>query len=163
MQSCSARYSGVTTFTGLRAIAAAAEELAGLLVVDFSPRLEGESLTRFFNGQLEKCCYTADAELGSYFRSLNQLLRFVYNGDPDDPWLYIRLIRSQLTNGERVLLFCYGLASDGAGMKALIERGHLLRGIRLPSGLEKYKNQYRPAAFGRTSRTTLSEDDEIAG
>jgi hypothetical protein len=162
VDSISARYDGASAATGLRAIAGAASQLIRLLVVDFSPPLQGETLRAFLDQQVAKCCYSADAELGSYFRSLYQLLRYVYDSRPDDPWLYIRLIRSQLTNGERTLLFAYGLTSDGAGMKTFIERGHLLRGIRVDTDLEKYSAQYRPAAFGKSSRTKLLEDTEIA-
>jgi hypothetical protein len=46
-----------------------------------------------------------EAELGHYFRSLYNLIKFVKNSDADDKRLYTNLIRAQLSSYELLLIF----------------------------------------------------------
>lgn len=69
-----------------------------------------------------------EAELGHYFRSLYNLVKFVKNSDVDDKRLYTNLIRAQLSSYELLLIFynCH-TGSGREKLKPLVREYDLLK------------------------------------
>lgn len=69
-------------------------------------------------------------ELGHYFRSLYNIVKFVKHSSVEDKRLYTNLIRAQLSNQELLLLFYNGLSEYGSEkFKPLIEEFGLLKSL----------------------------------
>lgn len=98
--------------------------------------------------------------LGSFFRVLYRLLKWI-DEQPDsqlttrDKWLYVGIVRSQLSWIEMVFLFYNGMTERGAKFKPLIERYALFDNLTIDSDrllmiLKKYPMDtvgYAPGAY----------------
>lgn len=85
-----------------------------------------------------------NSELGHYFRTLYNLVKFVDQSDVSDKRLYTNLIRAQLSDSEAEILFLNGLTNRGTKFKPLMEKYALLKNIRkdhplLSSGVSSYQ------------------------
>jgi hypothetical protein len=149
-------------FVGLHAFAHVAAELTSRFSIQMSPSPSAEQLQGLADMWFAQTCYQPRAEFGHYLRSLDHLIRFVDDADIDDKWPYAMLLRAQLSNGEQLVLFFYGITSDGRGIKDYLERFHLLRGLREDPSVSHLRTIYQPRVFGETSRTTISEPPELA-
>jgi hypothetical protein len=86
-------------------------------------------------------------ELGHYYRYLFNMIRFVKQNSPDDTF-YIKLIRSQLSDQELLLLFYNCLSEQGENFKAYAEEFALFDNMP-PRLLEKaHRARFSPAAYG---------------
>jgi len=98
----------------------------------------------------EKFFERYQADLGHYFRTLYNAVKFVDNAKIENPKLYTNLIRAQLSSNELLLIFYNCLSHYGRDkFKPLIERYSLLKGI--PEGKllhESHKGLYAKEAFG---------------
>lgn len=65
-----------------------------------------------------------ESSLGSFFRVLYRLIRWIDEQDmsDEDKWLYVGIVRSQLSWIEMVFLFFNGMSHRGSNFKPLIER-----------------------------------------
>jgi Putative phage abortive infection protein len=89
-----------------------------------------------------------NSELGHYFRTLYNLVKFVDRSEIDDKRLYTNLVRAQLSDPEAEILFLNGLTARGAKFKPLIERYALLKNIRKDHPLFAEKMaEYDQASF----------------
>jgi hypothetical protein len=80
----------------------------------------------------ETIYFRRKAELGHYFRNLFHLIRIVDESScltSEDKVQYIKLIRSQLSQYELVLISYNGLTSRGEKIKSYIEKYRLLKNI----------------------------------
>lgn len=147
---------------GVYAYTVAAQELRSRFIVRGSFETTPESFRSWADAAFQGVCFRPKSDFQHYVRSLFHLVRFCKRSALPDKVLYVQLLRAQMTNGERMILFFYGQTSDGAGMKEYIERYHLLRGLRVDPMLDHVRSRYRPAAFGATPRTTIPEPPELA-
>lgn len=88
------------------------------------------------------------SELGHYYRFLYNFIRFLDQQSADDR-LYIKLLRSQLSDQELLLLFYNCLSPQGEKFKGYVEKYALLDnlpGERLLDQLDK--ERFNPSAFG---------------
>ena len=70
------------------------------------------------------------SEIGHYFRSLYNILKFIHTSDIEDKRLYSNLLRAQLSANEMALLFYNCLSTFGREkFKPLIEEYSLLKGM----------------------------------
>lgn len=69
-----------------------------------------------------------EAELGHYFRSLYNVVKFVKNSDVTDKRLYTNLVRAQLSSHELLLIFYNCLSGLGREkFKPLVKEFDLLK------------------------------------
>jgi len=81
---------------------------------------------------------TCEIHLDSFYRVLYRLLKWIDEQSPDslsdtDKWLYISIVRSQLSWIEMVFLFYNGMTERGAKFKPLIERYALFDNLTVES------------------------------
>ena len=111
----------------------------------FSPKIEtiNSAYLEFYDKN--------QSEIGHYFRSLYNIIKFIHNSDIENKRLYSNLVRAQLSINEMTLLFYNCLSDLGRKkFKPLIEEYSLLKGIPnkvLISTLE-HKKHYDKNAFG---------------
>lgn len=88
-------------------------------------------------------------ELGHYFRTLYNLIKFVDKSDAVKKRFYTSLVRAQMSDDEAALLYLNGLSKYGnEKFKPLIERYGLLKNVREADFLhEDLKRQYSATAF----------------
>lgn len=96
----------------------------------------------------------AESDVGHYFRSLYNIVKFVDTASVENKRLYTNLIRAQLSSFEVALLFYNALSPLGSEkFKPLIEKYALLK--MTPVGRlidrEKHENLYPPGAYGRAA------------
>jgi hypothetical protein len=93
------------------------------------------------------------SDLGHYFRTLYNIVKFVDESLIDNKISYLNFLRAQLSNQELLLLFYNGLSVHGRDkFKPLIERYHLLKHVERSSLLnETHLILYESSAFGKTS------------
>lgn len=76
---------------------------------------------------------------GHYFRSTRQIIEFVESNFVEDKGLYIDIVRSQMSNVEKLLLGFYSIyGADGEAFRNHIENYHLLNGL----------SEYEISAYG---------------
>lgn len=89
------------------------------------------------------------SEIGHYFRSLYNIIKFVKNSDVENKQFYINLVRAQLSSHEHVMLFYNCLSQFGAEkFKPLVEEFGLLE--HFPENLllaPSHKSLYSDAAY----------------
>ena len=92
---------------------------------------------------------THEGDVGHYFRTLYNLVKFVHNSKMDDKRLYTNLVRAQLSSYELLLLFYNCLSNTGREkFKPLVEEYSLLKTV--PRDLLINQNdmdQYSSKAF----------------
>jgi Putative phage abortive infection protein len=78
------------------------------------------------------------SDLGHYFRNLYHLVRFIENGNIDDPTKreHLKILRAQLSNYEILLLAYNGLSVHGRKFKPLIEKYELLKNLNFEINLD---------------------------
>lgn len=95
-----------------------------------------------------------EAEVGHYFRTLYNMMRYIHEYGGEEKKMYARLLRAQLSSNELKLLFCNGLGEYGKEkFKPLIERYALLKHFRYDKALMDLKDQYDPSAFGQETES----------
>lgn len=90
------------------------------------------------------------AEVGHYFRTLYNIIKFIKNSDVKDKQLYVNLIRAQLSSSELGLLFYNCLSDLGREkFKPLVEEFRFLKNMpdNVILSLE-HKQNYNSTAFG---------------
>jgi len=71
-----------------------------------------------------------NSELGHYFRTLYNILKFVNNSELNDKRLYTNLVRAQLSDAEIEIIFHNGLSKHGLKkFKPLVEKYGLLKNL----------------------------------
>lgn len=90
-----------------------------------------------------------EAEVGHYFRTLYNMIRYIHEKGGDERSMYARLVRAQLSSNELELLLYNGLCEHGKEkFKPLIEKYALLKHLKESPDLESWRAQYKPSAFG---------------
>ena len=90
-----------------------------------------------------------ESELGHYFRSLYNIVKFIDRSAVDDKRFYTNLVRAQLSMYELTLLFYNCLSAKGSEkFKPLVEKYGLLKMVPVKSLLEPaHTSLYGPHAF----------------
>jgi hypothetical protein len=88
-------------------------------------------------------------DLGHYFRSLYNLIKFVKAAQVSDPRFYTNLVRAQISDQEVLILFYNCLTPRGAKFHPLVEEFALLKHLD-PKDLcaPDHAGLYRPRAYG---------------
>ena len=90
-----------------------------------------------------------ESEVGHYFRTLYNMLRYINESGGDQSATYARLVRAQLSSNELQLLLYNGLSKYGVRKsKPLIEKYALLKHLRELPELRSWRSQYVSTAFG---------------
>ena len=95
---------------------------------------------------------TNEAELGHYFRTLYNLIRYIDEHGHEQRAMYSRLVRAQLSRWEVELLFYNGLSKHGEKFKPLIEKYSLLKHLSEDSSLNNHRDEYDANAFERNAK-----------
>ncbi len=83
------------------------------------------------------------SDVGHYFRSLYNIIKFVHNSEIEDKKFYTNLVRAQLSSFELVMLFYNCLSSLGnESFKPLVEKYNLLQNV--PKGHILHQETYIP-------------------
>lgn len=102
------------------------------------------------NDAYEKFYETHQGELGHYFRTLYNIVKFVHQSNVENKKFYTNLVRAQLSSQEILLLFYNCLSKQGEEkFKPLVEKYSLLK--MLPKNLVASQDQlewYLPTAYG---------------
>ena len=104
-----------------------------------------------FNEAYEEFYSKHNTELGHYFRTVYNIIKFIDNSDIPEKNFYSNLLRAQLSDSEAALLFHNGLSKHGIEkFKPLMERYGLLKNVNEEDMLDKsLASKYEPAAFGK--------------
>ncbi len=90
-------------------------------------------------------------ELGHYFRYLFNVIRFIDSNPKSDPF-YIKLLRSQLSDQELLLLFYNCLSTQGTKFKEYAEKYALFDNMPTDRLLDpSHKDRFNVSAFGEHS------------
>jgi len=89
------------------------------------------------------------ADLGHYFRNLFTIFTFIDNADIKNKGFYIKLIRSQLSNYELLMLYFFCLSDRNPSFKPLIEKYTVFRNLPMDELIEITKVLYDEQAFSR--------------
>ncbi len=93
-----------------------------------------------------------ESEVGHYFRTLYNMMRYINENGGDQRATYARLVRAQLSSNELQLLLYNGLCKYGKDkFKPLIEKYALLKHLRQSPELQTWRDQYNQSAFGVNS------------
>jgi hypothetical protein len=89
-------------------------------------------------------------EVGHYFRTLYNLVRYIHENGEGQRVKYARLVRAQLSSNELQLLLYNGLCKHGREkFKPLMEKYALLKHLRESTELNSWRSQYDRSVFGR--------------
>jgi len=88
-------------------------------------------------------------EIGHYYRTMYEIIKFIESSDVENVELYVNLIRVQLTARELLLLFYHSLSDiDREGLKPLIEKYALLKSLAKVNLLRKeHESFYKDSAY----------------
>ncbi len=89
------------------------------------------------------------ADLGHYFRNLFTIFTFIDNADIKNKGFYIKLIRSQLSNYELLMLYFFCLSDRNKNFKPLVEKYTVFRNLPVDELIEITKVLYDEQAFSR--------------
>ncbi len=98
----------------------------------------------------EKFYEAHQSDVGHYFRTLYNLVKFVHKSDVQDKRLYTNLVRAQLSSFETVLLFYNCISSYGAiDFKPYVNEYSLLKALPRNKAVdfEALKMEYDSSAF----------------
>jgi hypothetical protein len=96
------------------------------------------------------------SELGHYFRFLFNIVRFVKSSQPESDF-YIKLVRSQLSDQELLLLFYNCLSPQGTRFKQFVEEYALLDNLPISKLLHaNHKSMISSNAFVNRSQVTTA-------
>lgn len=103
-----------------------------------------------FETAYEEFWHQHGSELGHYFRTIYNIVKFVANSNIEDKKFYTNILRAQLSDPETSLLFYNCLSSNGVKkFKPLVEEYALLKNVDLEClNNESLKKQYEVSAFG---------------
>lgn len=90
------------------------------------------------------------SEIGHYFRSLYNIVKFIHGSNIEDKQLYMNILRAQLSTYELALLFYNSISDIGVkNFKPYIEKYGLLKGVpfSLIIGNDKARVFYSESAF----------------
>lgn len=87
-------------------------------------------------------------DVGHYFRTLYNIVKFIDGSDIDDKQIYINILRAQLSSSELSLLFYNCLGPYGKKFKLFVEKYGLLENMVLASLLDKrHEGLFEKSAF----------------
>lgn len=93
-----------------------------------------------------------NSDLGHYFRTLYNLIKFVHHADVENKRLYTNLVRAQLSDPEVEILALNGASARGIKFKPLIEEYALLKNANPESRLmQEILSEYHDRSGIRTS------------
>ncbi len=101
------------------------------------------------------------SELGHYFRTLYNIIKFVRNSDIPNKTFYTYLVRAQLSSQELLLLFYNALSNLGSEkFKPLIEEFALLKTVPLNLLLDRetHYSLYERGAYGKDNQPLNTTD-----
>jgi hypothetical protein len=100
----------------------------------------------------------ARTDLGHYFRSLYNLIKFVDEANIENKRFYTNLVRAQMSDQETLVLFYNCLSEQGEKFRVLVEKYSLLKHLG-PSDLFElsHKELYSSSAFGRLALQISSD------
>lgn len=103
-----------------------------------------------FEKSYEKFWEKNGHELGHYFRTIYNIVKFVNNSDVGNKKFYTNILRAQLSDPETSLLFYNCLSLNGAAkFKPLVEEYGLLKNVDFECLNDKnLRNKYEPSSFG---------------
>lgn len=89
------------------------------------------------------------SSIGHYFRNLYNIVRFIQDSQVKDKWVYIRLVRAQLSVFELSMLFYNCISPPGRGFQPLVEKFALLKTVEDKDILDtSHRRHYKSKAFG---------------
>lgn len=90
------------------------------------------------------------AQLGHYFRTIYNIIKFIDSSDLNDKRFYSNIVRAQLSDSEAAMLFYNGLSRHGKEkFKPLMEKYALLKNVQEEDVVElSLKEQYNKDVFG---------------
>lgn len=104
----------------------------------------------FDKGFCTQAFSVGEVDLSHYFRNLFQALVFLTGQQYADKEAMIQFLIAQLSDVERVLLFYYGLSSQGSAFKYRIEQDGLMRGLDQQLLFASISTMaYNPLAWGQ--------------
>ena len=109
---------------------------------------------------------TNQTELGHYFRTLYNIIKFVRNSDIPNKTFYTNLVRAQLSSQELLLLFYNALSDLGSEkFKPLIEEFALLKTVprNLLLDRETHPSLYDRGAYGKANQPLNTDAPPIVG
>jgi hypothetical protein len=112
---------------------------------DNSQRIEREAIAEAY----DQFFRAYEAAVGHYFRCLHELLSLVRSGDPQQQIRLSRVVKSQLSSNELLLLFYHCLSQWGwTQLKPLVERFGILEHVPRPALHQAHHMQgYALSAF----------------
>lgn len=128
-------------YKGQHAISEISEHIYGHTVYG-APALER------YDEYLKRFADTFSPRLSHYFRSIETLLVYVTVSHDIDKEFYAELIRGQMSDAEQKVLFHHCLMPDNERLKGLVERYHLLTGIKDNDVIfPELRDKFKPSAF----------------
>lgn len=92
------------------------------------------------------------ADVGHYFRTMYNIIKFVHTSDNDNKQVYINILRAQLSDAELLLLFYNCLGPKGRNFKIYVEEYGLLKNLETSRLLEKeHQAVYEKSSFQNAS------------
>lgn len=90
-------------------------------------------------------------ELGHYFRTFYNIIKYVDNSEIDNKKFYTNIVRAQLSDSEVAIMFYNGLSKHGTTkLKPLIEKYSLLKNLNDADVFSSdLKGKYASSAFGK--------------
>lgn len=101
-------------------------------------------------------------DLGHYFRTVYQLCRFIHESVEIDKGFYFRLLRSQLSNSEQILImYNCALGYGHRRFKSLVEQYSLLHNLRFPDEGSVWESSLVRQQFKSSAFTNDGGEDEL--
>lgn len=112
---------------------------------------EGRSADKLVTDSYEVFYNNYHNQLGHYFRTLYNVIKFVDNSNLEDRRFYTNLVRAQLSSSELCLIFYNGVNRYGVEkFKPLIQKYTLLKALPIDQLLEKdHLELYQNEAFNK--------------
>ena len=124
--------------------------------VTFSNRVnsifEGsENTTLTFDQKYNEFYESAGSDLGHYFRTLYNIIKFIDNSETEPKSFYTNIVRAQMSDAEITVLYYNGISAYGiTKFKPFIEKYGLLKNLRRESITQpNFTHLYEPTAFGK--------------
>lgn len=100
-------------------------------------------------------------DLGHYFRTVYQICRYVHDSGVDKDF-YFRVVRSQLSNSEQVLIMYNCAVGYGSKkFKPLVDQYGLLHNLRFPTEGSVWEKAILGRAFDRSAFDNAGGDDAL--
>ena len=122
-----------------------------------------EGIIRIFDKSYNSFYLEYQADLGHYFRNLNNILLFIDSIKSTQQAFYLGLLMAQLSNYELTLLFFHCLRSTNKDFKTLVEKYAILEQVPKDEVTTMAYKLYAPHAFGESGFGSgdVIEDEEV--